>query len=249
MDVDAAALEQLLDLQSEDTAIKRLQERKASLPEAARLAEVNEQLAESTADLEIAQKQHDEVAREQDKLEGEIGIIDAKIAKEEQRLFGGAVSNPKELGALQAEVAMLKRKRAEAEDSLLEVMVQKEDATATLERIRGEQTEASKEREQLATVVGNLTIEIDTQLQAHESKRQATTSGLPAALLELYDKLRETKHGVGVAALEAGTCQGCHTKLSNKEVERIKAEGGLQRCDNCRRILVVVSPPAPTSPN
>ena len=249
MDVDAAALEQLLELQSEDTAIKRLQERKTSLPEAARLAEVNEQLAESTADLEIAQKQHDEVAREQDKLEGEIGIIDAKIAKEEQRLFGGAVSNPKELGALQAEVAMLKRKRAEAEDSLLEVMVQKEDATATLERIRGEQSDASKEREQLATVVGNLTTEIDTQLQAHESKRETATSGLPAALLDLYDKLRQTKHGVGAAALAAGTCQGCHTKLSNKEVERIKAEGGLQRCDNCRRILVVVSPPPPTAPN
>ena len=239
MAVDATALRQLLDLQSEDIAIKRLEERKASLPEAQRLSEVNDQLGELNADLEIAQKQNDEVAREQDKLEGEIGIIDAKIAREEQRLFGGAVSNPKELGALQAEVAMLKRKRAEAEDSLLEVMVQREDATATLERLRGERDEATRQAKELTATVERSTTEIDMQLEAHGAKRQAAAAPLPADLLELYEKLRATKNGVGAAALEAGTCQGCHTQLPNKEVERIKSEGGLQRCENCRRILVV----------
>lgn len=239
MDVDATALGQLLELQSEDTAIKRLEERKASLPEAQRLAEVNDQLAELTADLEIAQKQNDEIAREQDKLEGEIGIIDEKITREEQRLFGGAVSNPKELGALQAEVAMLKRKRADAEDSLLEVMVQREDATATLDRLRGERDEATRSAEQLTATVEQLTTEIDAQLGAHGERRQTAAAPLPPDLVELYEKIRATKNGVGAAALESGTCQGCHTKLPNKEAERIKSEGGLQRCENCRRILVV----------
>ena len=239
MDVDASSLHQLLALQTEDTAIKRLQERRGSLPEAVRLTEVNETLAELTADLEIATKQHDEIAREQDKLEGEIGIADQKIEREEQRLFGGAVSNPKELGALQAEVAMLKRKKSEVEDQLLEVMVQKEDAVATVERLRGEQADSSKTAENLTTRVGQLIEEIDAELADHEAKRQAATAPIPVELLELYEKIRATKNGVGVAALEAGTCQGCHTKLPNKEVERIRSEGGLQRCENCRRILVV----------
>ena len=239
MDVDASSLHQLLALQTEDTAIKRLQDRRGSLPEAARLAEVNETVAELTADLEIATKQHDEIAREQDKLEGEIGIAEQKIAKEEERLFGGAVSNPKELGALQAEVAMLKRKKSELEDQLLEVMVQKEDASATLERLRGEQADASKTAENLTGKVAQLIEEIDRDLVDHEAKRQEATAPIPAELLDLYEKIRSTKNGVGAAALEAGTCQGCHTKLPNKEVERIRSEGGLQRCDNCRRILIV----------
>src|SRR5688500_17327702 len=83
MDVDAPSLHQLLALQTEDTAIKRLEDKRGSLPEAARLAEVNQNLAELNSDLEIATKQHDEVAREQDKLEGEIGIADQKISREE----------------------------------------------------------------------------------------------------------------------------------------------------------------------
>jgi uncharacterized protein len=239
MDVDASTLHQLLNLQTEDSAIKRLQERRASLPEAQRLSEVNDTLAELSADLEIAEKQHAEIAREQDKLEGEIGIAEAKIAKEEQRLFGGAVSNPKELGALQAEVAMLKRKKSEIEDRLLEVMVQKEDATATLERLKGERADAASTAENLTKRVEQLTSEIDREIEDHSAKRAAATQPIPPELLKLYETLREQKNGIGAAALEAGTCQGCHTKLPNKEVERIRSEGGLQRCENCRRILVV----------
>lgn len=239
MDVDASSLHQLLALQTEDTALKRLRDRRESLPEAARLAEVHDALAELTADLEIATKQHDEVAREQDKLEGEIGIAEEKINREEQRLFGGGVSNPKELGALQAEVAMLKRKKSEVEDQLLEVMVQKEDASATLDRLRGEQTELSGTADNLTKRVADLIAEIDAEIADHETKRTAAVTPIPTELVDLYEKIREQKAGVGAAALEAGTCQGCHTKLPNKEVERIRAEGGLQRCDNCRRILIV----------
>jgi hypothetical protein len=239
MDVDASSLHQLLALQTEDTAIKRLEEQRGSLPEAARLAQVNETLAELTADLEIAQKQHDEIAREQDKLEGEIKIAEEKIAREEQRLFSGAVSNPKELGALPAEVAMLKRKRSELEDQLLEVMVQKEEAVATLERLKGEQADSSKTAENLTGRVAQLIEEIDSDLADHSAKREAASGPIPKELLDLYEKIRATKNGVGAAALEGGTCQGCHTKLPNKEVERIRSEGGLQRCENCRRILIV----------
>ena len=240
MDVETSALHGLLDLQAEDTALKRLHERRASLPEAKRLAEIKEQVAELTADLQHAEKQHAEIAREQDKLEGEIGMVDDKIGREEKRLFGGQVSNPKELGALQAEVAMLKRKRAQLEDALLEVMVQKEDAGATLERLKGEQETASRSAETLGKMVDDLLREIDLELEMHGAKRDSLRAPLPPDLVAMYEKIRETKNGVGAAALEGGTCQGCHTKLPNKEIEQMKAEGGLQRCENCRRILVIL---------
>src|SRR5918992_3519547 len=105
----ATDLQRLLDLQSEDSAIKRLEERKAALPEAQRLAEIKEQLDELTSDVTVAESRSKAIHLDYDRFEGEIEIVDAKITKEEQRLFSGAVSNPKELGALQAEVGMLKR--------------------------------------------------------------------------------------------------------------------------------------------
>src|SRR5918999_3416518 len=93
MDVDQSSLVRLLDLQAEDSAIRRLEERRGSLPEAQRLAEVSETLAELESDIEIASKQSDEINREHSRLEGEIELSDQKIAREEQRLFSGSVSN------------------------------------------------------------------------------------------------------------------------------------------------------------
>jgi hypothetical protein len=240
MDVDHGSLVRLLDLQTEDSAIRRLEERRSSLPEAQRLAEVTDNLAELEADIEIASKQAEEIGREHARLEGEVDVADQKIGREEQRLFSGNVSNPKELGALQAEVAMLKRKKGEKEDELLEVMLQREQANETLARLQAERAEAAAEAEQLQQKVTVLTGEIEAKLATHGSARAEIASALPDDLLKLYDQIRASKAGVGAAALEAGTCQGCHTKLPAKEIERLRAEGGLQRCDNCRRILVIV---------
>jgi predicted nucleic acid-binding Zn-ribbon protein len=240
MDVDQSSLVRLLDLQTEDSAIRRLEDRRSSLPEAQRLAEVSETLAELDADIEIASKQSEEVNREHARLEGEIELGDQKIAREEQRLFSGSVSNPKELGALQAEVAMLKRKKSDKEDELLEVMLQRDQASETLSRLEAERRDAAAEADALRSKVETATAEIDSELKTHGSARAEIASVLPDDLLALYDQLRAAKGGVGAAALEAGTCQGCHTKLPAKEIERLRAEGGLQRCDNCRRILVIV---------
>lgn len=210
------------------------------MPEAVRLKDVQDLLAELEADLEIARKQNDEIAREQSRLEGEIELIDQKSAREDQRMMSGKVANPKELSALQAEIASLKRKRAGVEDELLDVMVQREGAEDTVSRLSGETAQAQAERDELAQAVARLTGDIAAEVAERSAKREEVSSTIPGDLLSLYDKVRAAKHGVGVAALQGGTCQGCHTKLPAVEAERIRKEKGLQRCDNCRRILVVV---------
>ena len=240
-DYDQASLNRLLDLQAEDTAILRLEERKASLPEAQRLADVKERLAELEADLQIARKQRDEIAREHSRLEGEIGLVQQKTEREEKRLFSGAVSNPKELSSLQAEVASLKKKQGSLEDDLLEVMEQAEGAQETLDRLEGEARDASAEADELGRTVGDLTRDIDAQLADHAGQREAVAPEIPDALMKLYETIRAQKGGIGAAALVGGTCEGCHTTLPAMEAQKIKKEGGLQRCENCRRILVVRS--------
>jgi uncharacterized protein len=238
-DVDPAALTRLLDVQAEDSAIARLEGRRTTLPEARRLAEVSSALGELNADIEIATKQRDELAREQSRLEGEMTLADNKIDREQGRLFAGNVSNPKELSALQQEVEMLKRQRGQLEDALLEVMVQKDAADGTLSSLQDERTSLEGESERLNGEVAALHGEIDAELAAHRESRVEVAATIPDALLKLYEQTKASKNGVGAAALEGGTCQGCHTRLPAREVERMKREGGLQRCDNCRRILVV----------
>ena len=239
VDADDAALKDLLEVQSEDTEIQRLTQRQASLPEAARLAEVTSQLEEFDADLEIARKQLEEITREQNRLEGEIELLGQKTGREEGRLFSGAVSNPKELSALQAEVAGLQRRSGALEDELLEVMVQRDSANETVQSLEGERAAAFTQAEELTAQVAELSGEIETALAEHSAHRVELAGRIPSELLKLYESLRDSKQGVGAAELVGDTCQGCHTALPSREVEHLRAERGLQRCDNCRRILVV----------
>jgi uncharacterized protein len=239
MDADDAALERLLALQEEDTEIGRLTDRLSTLPEVSRLARINERLAEYETDLGIARKQLDEIEREQSRMEGEIELVAQKTTREEGRLYSGSVSNPKELSSLQAEVEMLKRRSAGLEDDLLEVMVQRDGASDAVERLERERAAAADESAELTTRVAELSGSIEAALQEHRSRRESIARELPEALLRLYEQLRAAKNGVGAAALVGDTCQGCHTKLPAREVERLRSERGLQRCDNCRRILVV----------
>jgi len=238
-DIEQAALRRLLDLQTEDTTLAQLERRRAALPEAQRLTELNGSLAEMSSDLEMARKQHDELVREQTHIEGEMGLLEQKIVREEGRLFSGAVSNPRELSALQSEIAGLKTRRGEMENSLLEVMVQREQAAATLETLQEEHERTTTQVQELTATVAGLTAEIDSQLAEHSEKRAEIVPEIPDQVLTLYEQLRDQKGGVGAAALRGDTCEGCHTRLPSREVEQVKAAGGLQRCDNCRRILVI----------
>jgi uncharacterized protein len=239
-DVSDEALGRLLHLQEEDSEITRLHARRESLPEATLLAEVRAQLAELDADLAIAAKQLEEIGLQQSRLEGEIELLEQKLTKEEQRLFSGAVSNPKELSSLQAEVEMLKRKRTTLEDELLEAMEQREAGAETESSLRAERAGAAEKEGRLSATVEEFMTEIDSQLKTHTEARMALASEIPDVLLDLYDKTRAAKHGIGAAALVGDTCQGCHTKLPAAEVERLRSERGLQRCDNCRRLLIVI---------
>jgi len=239
VDADDAALKGLLEVQTEDSEMKRLTQRRDSLPEARRLAEVNSQLEELDADLEIARKQVEEITREQNRLEGEMEILTQKIGREEGRLFSGGVSNPKELSALQEEVASLKRRSGTLEDELLEVMVHRDSSNETIQSIEAERSATARTSEELTAQVAELTSDVETALAEHSARRAEVAAGVPAELLKLYEGLRDSKQGIGVAALVGDTCQGCHTALPAREVERLRVEKGLQRCDNCRRILVV----------
>ena len=65
-------------------------------------------------------------------LDLEVSGLTQKIETDEQRLYSGRVTNPKELASLQDEVASLKRWREKKEEDLLEAMVATEEAEAAL---------------------------------------------------------------------------------------------------------------------
>jgi predicted nucleic acid-binding Zn-ribbon protein len=234
------ALKRLLDLQRVDTAIDRLRQRKADLPEQRILDELTGELEAVKAEHTAKKSELDVISLEQGRLEGEVSMIEDKIKHESERLYGGDISNPKELATIQAELDGLRRRKSHLEDQDLEVMERREGVegelsalTEKLDALTSRAAEAEGARETAA-------VEIETDLSKNEAERAAIAPGIPEELRELYEDLRAKKQGVGVAQLVGGVCRGCGVSISPVALDEIKRAGDdeISRCENCRRLLV-----------
>lgn len=237
------AVSALLDLQEIDLSRDRLHERKESLPLRAELADIEARMNDVRAEMSRLQHDADALEREERQVEEEVRLIEEKIAGEEHKMYSGQVINPKELGALQDEVDMLKRRKAPLEEKGLEELEARDALLGeyrTFEEQLGQlDREASEVRSKIDAEVG----ELDRELGAEDAKRAEVTPKIPSEVLEQYDELRGTKKGIGVGALSNGVCTACREALSAVEVDRIKrkARDGewLFRCEHCRRLLVL----------
>jgi predicted nucleic acid-binding Zn-ribbon protein len=218
----------LLQLQAHDSAIDRLEHRRASLPEDARLAELGDALSavgQLTAEREGTLAT---VQRNQARLEHEIDTVTAKARTEEARAASGRVTSPKELTAIQEEVAGLKRRQGTLEDELLELMEQRETLEGELAELASRREGFTTEQAQVTKARDAALVELDRELEVEE-------------LRALYDQIRSRQGGIGAAALVGNTCQGCRVSISPVELAALRKlpPEEIKRCENCRRILVV----------
>ena len=184
----------------------------------------------------------DDLTAAQSKAESDVEAVRTRRRRDQERMDSGAVSNPKDLERMQHELATLDRRIGVLEDEELELMEQLEEAQATLsgleERLGGYD-------ERLATLAegrDEKAAGIDAQLAEVIAERPGAVEGIPADLLALYDKLRESK-GIGAAELRARRCGGCQLELDTAELNRIKSlpSNEVVRCEECSRILVRTS--------
>nr|MDQ3877723.1 hypothetical protein [Actinomycetota bacterium] len=165
-----------------------------------------------TSDVEVAGRQVEEATRRQTHLEGEISVADAKIGREEQRLFSGSVANPKELSALQSEVAMLKRKRGELEDSLLEAMVDRDQAEETAHKLAAEKSETETIVATLKETVASLVDDLDRQIASHEAKRMEIAATIPAKVGSEWLGSNKARVSAAIRSCRRGRSRGCGPK-------------------------------------
>jgi predicted nucleic acid-binding Zn-ribbon protein len=232
-------MDRILELQELDTSIDRLEHRRDQLEAGEELSAVRKEVEEAESRLGELRLALDAVGEEQRRLEREIESMTAKLAAEDKRMYDGSIANPKELEALQHEIAGLKDRRGRAEDDLLERLVRREDLESRATEADGDLVAV---RGRLDAVGGEAATELDqiaTELADRRPAREALASELDDELLELYEDLRAQKKGIGAAAILDGVCQACHEKLSAVELDRLKHVEGIGRCEYCRRIVIV----------
>jgi len=176
---------------------------------------------QETTDLELAQKSDE-----------------AKLKKIDAELFGGKVINPREVANLEKEIEIIKRKKGQDEERLLElydaVEAPKAEYEAAHKKVEAKQAELA-ERKKKALTEKKLLEDAFAQLAP---RRNEATKGISPTAVARYDAIRQKHGGIGMARidLKTQTCGGCGTHLPEKSVLAAKEEK-LVACEECHRLL------------
>jgi len=230
----------LLDLQELDSRADQLRHQRGTLPEhddLAALTMTRKDLGDQARDARIAV---DDLTAEQTKVDADVEQVKARRERDQSRIDQGLVSNPKDIQRMQQEMVSLERRITSLEDEEIEVMERLEEAQLTLDTLAGRLTDTEKQIEETTAARDAKLAEIDQSLGDLEVQRSPVAAELPADLLTLYGRLRDSKGGVGAALLRARRCSGCMLDLDNAELATIRAaaDDDVIRCEECSRILV-----------
>ena len=229
----------ILDIQRLDQQATSLRHKAAILPELAELVSTTVK-ANNARDLRIAaETELSDVKRELLRAEGDVEQIVMRITRDEARLIGGSAS-PKELEQLQHEVGTLGARRSELEEVELEIMMRVEEINERITTLKAEEAEHAAVIADLEIRKENAMAIINNDLDAIVKDRSETLQSIEKALVDLYEKIRDTTGGAGAAALVGGACGGCNLSINTVELKRVSelTDDEVVRCEECRCILV-----------
>ena len=172
-------------------------------------------------------------------LEWTVSGLTTKIERNEGKLYGGTIQNPKELDGFRREVEYERQRRTRIEDEILDDMGTQEEeervhaqAGAHFATVLGEwkshQVELTKEESGVSERIGQLV-----------SERGQLSNQLPAQSRSAYERLRGTRRGLAVATIDRNNCGGCRIALPAVIVQRVRRSNEQVHCPSCGRFLVM----------
>lgn len=227
----AQILYQLQSLDSElSERLSKQRESEALLGKSPALRDARRRLQEANADLA-------DCGTHLRELEMDLKKVNERLAVTRGRLYGGRITNPKELANLQQDFQHSEGSRETLEDDILGALVLLEDceqAVSEAGRRLAEVDQAWKEQQaSLAERIERLRAEIADL----EEERTEIASLVESGDLALYEDLRCKKGGRAVALLAGAMCQGCRVTVPATKAQLVRKSTGLVTCSSCGRIL------------
>jgi len=232
-----ADIRQLFELQELDLKIDALE--KALSGTRARLADESAVTAARQKSATLKARQRDTAVKRSAK-ERDVAELKGRLNKLDERLYGGAIKNVKEMTATQGERDGVQHEIIREEEALLELMLDVEDTQEALREAEEALGKVEAERKAHKVTLAESEKRQSADLSALKSQRETLTEPVPPRWLYTYDTVRKAKGGVAVAKLERGNmCGGCRITLSTSETQKAKAADGLFQCNSCKRILYI----------
>ena len=162
-----------------------------------------------------------------------------KIEKHQEDLYGGKISDIKELKQIQKVIANYKEEKDSIEEDVLDLMEEMEDLDKSIGhldadlKVNEEEFKKRKEEMDLSRLV------IEKNMNSLNIKREETLNKITDnRLLKEYEHLRKEKGGKAIMEVDGSICPGCYLDLPSDAIYQLKKNRKIIICPNCSRILI-----------
>lgn len=230
----SAELKALCELQIIDLALTKAQKSKGALDDGSSRKQLVEDARQQVA--QVDNTLHEATSELHDK-ELDLKTIETKQKGFKDKLYGGAVSNPKELDSMEKEIEMLGRQKGKLEESILDLYDIVEghnsslaSAQATVKQL---ESDLAKHTEKIRREAATLT----ARIKKLSAEREQALPAVNPVLVKRYESMRQRAGGVVVSKVESENCMACHTQIITGLMRELQADKTICTCENCGRLL------------
>ncbi|MGO4593542.1 zinc ribbon domain-containing protein [Leifsonia sp. 2TAF2] len=237
MKASPADQNELLRLQAADNRIAQLGHAAKNLPQSVELTKLQPEVDALRARWIAATGELEDARTELKRVESDVAIVDARAKRDNERVQHSA--SVKDVQALEAELASLKKRKDDLEEIELTVMERVEGLEQALAAVEAERGELNDRVQVLEAQRDEEAGKLEAQRKALATDRATIAEALPADLVDLYERQR-ARYGIGAAALIRGVSMGSNVKLTESDLSDIRraALDDVVMCPDSGAILV-----------
>lgn len=227
----------LLELQEIDINIDEEERKKRSLP--SKIKGVTREIQGLKGSLKNKNEDYKNLQLKLKRKELDLTEKSNKIDKHQEDLYGGKISDIKELKQIQKVIAKYKEEKDGIEEEILDLMEEMEDLDKFIynigEDLKGKEKEFKKCKEEIDLTM----LVIEKNMNSLNIKKEEVLSKITDAhLLKEYELLRKEKGGKAIIEVDGSICPGCYLDLPSDVIYQLKKNRKIMFCPNCSRILI-----------
>jgi len=227
----------LLELQQIDTNIDEEEKKKKYLP--VKVEGITKEIEELQSNQKNERAHYKELQNKLKKRELDLSDKCNKIKKHQEDLYGGKITDIKELKQLQKVIANYEKDKENVEDELLDLMEELEELNKSVKKIEEKLEEKEAYLLKYQKEIEIATLEIEKNMNSLNLRREKILSKLTDnRLLKGYEMLRKEKNGKAIVEVNSSMCPGCYLDLPSDVIYHLKQSQTIITCPNCNRILI-----------
>ncbi len=231
-------LQLLWKLQELDLSIKDLQFKIEEAPGLSGVQETKDCLENLESDYKEKESLLKAEQKELKQMEFKEQTITENSNELKDSMYGGKVTNVKELEQMQRKLDLLAEDKKKLEEKMINLMESIESLEEELNELEKEISRTRQDLDKKEKQLRDKMDDLNRELEKLQNQREELAGKIESNYLEKYSILAEKYQGKALARVVEDICGGCRVFISSAQRGYLYNPGAMVYCENCGRLLV-----------